>query len=1099
MADPLTTNLQPNDGSIRCQIGSTFLILSAGTFKMGDSLLVGTEGSETPSTILIYADTIEMTAEICNANGCNVGIFCRSFNFEPFPQGVIRTIGRDGAPVTAPNAPLTAENNGQNAGSINAYIEEYDATKFMTTDSGQTGLFLVAFGGQGGNAADYGPGGSSVGGNGGNGGQVQFLYVSTESALLGKLSMVYKDASTPFRTRAQQLAKMVPKNLEPKGKTSTVATEATKFESNCRLLDNLISSLGYIERIFHREMPEETKSLLESVIAASKKTLTHPEEPRFDLATYSASLSALQSAAKNVSRSKVQDVSFGDLKNALLSFKTALSQIGSDGAKTQPASPFALAIEALETLLKSNVSSLIEQFNVWYSSDGGDGGNLGASGQGGNGTIPVIQAISPDAPDLSSPVAYVHPDQCQMLLDMANRKYLAASCRTASKNPGRFDEARQLYERIFDRLSFVPLLQDDLDSQDPQPLTKAYAQMQAAHLCLDPISDLAQIRLQAGLYLCAISHGKDMFGHGGDKDEGARWVPRLTYTQYSSAIVSSIPKLNELATSIAAQEGQQQDIEYNKKLAITSVQAQINILQQQIQLATSPTGPLKSAGSQIQQYTPPLKAMRLSIQNQVTTLTDEINSSWNFNPTDIINGITQLLSNPDPFAIGMGIFSGLYNSFTSVQADDGGDVNKLYVVKQFASAGDDLGKLNEAVNMTASGTLSVDDPGAAKLLADEKTLNDLIDKFASALDPNKVKDIHSTLHQFASLAKRRNAAVLKYNTTAIMLVKALQSLKYLTHKIGVLSSQNIMSDTHRGSLLLLQFKTFNDMCATAYELMYEAAGSMQFWKLDSNAQVDPPLPSGGFDSGNTVERIQSYVEGLSNSFSSWLSYYSENPGLIFPNPSSPPGQTAGGITWFLSQDQVSELQNHKVQDLSSSTDEQEYQVMFALPAPTPRSTDASDSSDYNPFTGYANVRLDQVLVWLFGATVKPDQDTQQCRLSLEISHLGDDSIVKDDGRTTLKFMHSATHLKFVYDPTNVTSWAAAQKTSPIVVQNLDSGGEGAGRDSARTERQLSVAPIGPFATWMLTVRERENNGLDLSKLTGVCLEFWGSAHTVDVS
>ncbi|RKK11391.1 hypothetical protein BFJ66_g13681 [Fusarium oxysporum f. sp. cepae] len=96
-------------------------------------------------------------------------------------------------------------------------------------------------------------------------------------------------------------------------------------------------------------------------------------------------------------------------------------------------------------------------------------------------------------------------------------------------------------------------------------------------------------------------------------------------------------------------------------------------------------------------------------------------------------------------------------------------------------------------------------------------------------------------------------------------------------------------------------------------------------------------------------------------------------------------------------------------------------------------------------------------------------------------------------------MHNATQLKFVYDPRKAASWAAVQKTNPITVQNLDSGGEGAGRDSARAERQISVAPIGPFATCMLTVRERENNGLDLSKLTGVCLESWGSARIVDVS
>lgn len=1100
MIDSLATNFQPNDGSIRCQVDNTFLILSAGTFKIGDSLLVGTDNSATPSTILIYADTVELTSEATWASGCNVGIFCRSLNFGDSSTASIRTVGRNGDPVTAPNAPLTADNNGQNGGNISIFIEEYDAAKLMPTDSEETGLSLDASGGDG-FGANYGPGSGSKGVKGGNGGQIQFCYVSTQSAMLGKLNKIYTDTSIPFRARAQQLAKIVPKNLEPKGKASTIEKEATTFENNCKLLDNLLSRLGYIESLFHKEMPKDTKSLLGSVIKASKDTLTQTNESRFDLTSYSSSLSALDNAAKAVSRSKVQNLSWDDLNNTLLAFQTTLSQISPDDAKEQKdsVSPFAVAITAQESFLKDIINSLVDTFNSYYISSGGKGLDTNGNDEFGRNADPFIQAISPNMPDLSSPVAYVHPDQCQMLLGMADRIYLAASCDTENESPGRFDQAQKLYERIFNRLSFVPLLQSNIGSRDLQPLTKAYAQMQADRLCLDPVTDLAHIRSQAGLYLSNISHGRDMFGHGGDKNAGARWVPRLPYTQYSSAIMSSLPQMATLATSIAAQEGIQQDTEFNKKLAIVSAQAQIDTLQKQIQMAASSTGPLKAAESQIQQYTPPLEAMRLSIQDQVATLVDEINSSWNFNPTDIINGITQLLQTPDELVAGMGIFAGLYNSFTAVEADDGTDVNKQYVVKQFASAGDDLGKLNEAVNLTADGTYSVSDPGAAKLLITEKTLNDLIDKFSSALDPKKVKDIHSTLHQFASLAKRRNAAVLKYNTTAIMLVKALQSLKYFTHKIGALSSQKIMSDAHRGSLLLFQFKTFNDMCATAYELIYEAAGSMQFWKLDSNAQVDPPLPSGGFDSGNTVEQIKSYVEGLSNSFTSWLSSYSENPGLIFPNPSSPPGQSAGGIPWFLSQDQVSELRDYKAKDLSSSTDEQEYQVMFALPAPTPQSTDASDSSDYNPFTGYANVRLDQVLVWLLGATVKPDQDTQQCRLSLEISHLGDDSIVKDNGETTLNFMHSATHLKFVYDPTNVTSWAAAQKTNPITVQNLDSGGEGAGRDSARTERQLSVAPIGPFATWILTVKERENNGLDLSKLTGICLEFWGSAHTVDVS
>lgn len=92
-------------------------------------------------------------------------------------------------------------------------------------------------------------------------------------------------------------------------------------------------------------------------------------------------------------------------------------------------------------------------------------------------------------------------------------------------------------------------------------------------------------------------------------------------------------------------------------------------------------------------------------------------------------------------------------------------------------------------------------------------------------------------------------------------------------------------------------------------------------------------------------------------------------------------------------------------------------MAFTAPAPTAQSTDTSGSLNYSPFVNKTNVCLDQVLVWLFNATVKPDQNTQELQLWVEICHLNDNAIT---GKTTLQFMHSATKLKFGCDPTDVT-------------------------------------------------------------------------------
>ena len=45
----------------------------------------------------------------------------------------------------------------------------------------------------------------------------------------------------------------------------------------------------------------------------------------------------------------------------------------------------------------------------------------------------------------------------------------------------------------------------------------------------------------------------------------------------------------------------------------------------------------------------------------------------------------------------------------------------------------------------------------------------------------------------------------------------------------------------------------------------------------------------------------------------------------------------------------------------------------------------------------------------------------------------------------------------------------------------------------------SLAPIGPFGDWRLTVNPAYNAGLDMSGLTGIAIEFWGSTASSEES
>ncbi|KAH6614478.1 hypothetical protein B0J18DRAFT_301466 [Chaetomium sp. MPI-SDFR-AT-0129] len=140
--------------------------------------------------------------------------------------------------------------------------------------------------------------------------------------------------------------------------------------------------------------------------------------------------------------------------------------------------------------------------------------------------------------------------------------------------------------------------------------------------------------------------------------------------------------------------------------------------------------------------------------------------------------------------------------------------------------------------------------------------------------------------------------------------------------------------------------------------------------------------------------------------------------------------------------------------------------------------------DTETFARMANIRLNQVRVWLPGARRKPETGGHRQILQVSISHLGHETLW-DPNATNYDFNHEPVDLQFSYDTSQVD---AIDDCLPSLVF----GRQAIENDYVSGDVSThTVAPIGPLGEWTIGIREGDNEGLDLSRVTGVWMEFCG--------
>ena len=242
-----------------------------------------------------------------------------------------------------------------------------------------------------------------------------------------------------------------------------------------------------------------------------------------------------------------------------------------------------------------------------------------------------------DSDDLDVTMAFAFPDQCQMLLNIANALFF-------QNTPLSIQSASQLYRRLLRRLSISPSLQTQSSVSPPPPktgLAKSYELLEFVwNITISANDQLNSVYSQAQSFSNQIVSGNDMFGHD------AEWVPRLNGTYYTDELGEILTTLQSVEEAYNAADEAQASTHDNNKSRQSTPAAVVTNAQDRIRLLTDDNGPLTCSADIVAQYTPLLKDKVQEVQANVLQVAADIQSSLNLDPQTIISALATLAIAP---------------------------------------------------------------------------------------------------------------------------------------------------------------------------------------------------------------------------------------------------------------------------------------------------------------------------------------------------------------------------------------------------------------------------------------------------------------------
>ncbi|WPC43926.1 hypothetical protein [Clostridium sp. JS66] len=646
----------------------------------------------------------------------------------------------------------------------------------------------------------------------------------------------------------------------------------------------------------------------------------------------------------------------------------------------------------------------------------------------GKSTILTIDTGSSLLQKKFKPFIFVHPSQCAMLLEKAKLIYFSVD---PIKNLEGAHDLIILLKRLQERTAIF----NNLDNKSE--LATYYKNNEWSIGAVNSVDTLQQIYNETTNLLNNLLNGLDYFGYDNN------YVPLVSFKFYEGLLEDLITNFsmiedeyNSYYKKLIDQKATMDTIKIAKNQQediIIQSNSDIKLLRQK----------LSDSAENISSYKFILEPKKQFVNNKMDEIKNAIQDHCDFNLESFMSALTMIAFAPQSKLMWVTQIAQLgVEEMQNVTDDKGDSVNRDFIINKlkfisttFEGVIDEYSQLNDG-SIKPDGDVNI-------LIASEDKLFDLLDDFYDKF-PKKIDDLKAAVKDYVDTIITRNNEILNYNGMIQLLRKKHQQIKYATQKLNTLDDDSFSkldpNIPHIATFVSQMYYSARNIIMETLDLTARAYG---FWSLDdnrnlmANAYGNKTLPE------ITTATLKQAQIVILDAYKKTVERFGNGAG-IFPKK-----EKEKGIIFTLSKSQVEFLKKHN-------------RIMVNI------SEVVSDTKKIdNPFAGACNIRISKVRVWVKGAK------TSDNMLQVNIIHSGTEKIVDSDD-TKFCFKHDPRYTLFKYDVTN---------------NQIEQDGDLGWQD---TETKENYSLVGPFTHWVIEIDDNWNEGLDLSEVTEVNFEFYGT-------
>jgi hypothetical protein len=401
------------------------------------------------------------------------------------------------------------------------------------------------------------------------------------------------------------------------------------------------------------------------------------------------------------------------------------------------------------------------------------------------------------------------------------------------------------------------------------------------------------------------------------------------------------------------------------------------------------------------------------------------------------------------------LFSDFTEAAAKITTDDGTKIDKSYVINRLDVIGRDVADLNAGYKVSQQ-FIQKNEQGHYRLAQKAQQFDELCERFYNTSD--KARAAESAMEKYLGKIEYRNTKIDEYNALWAKLVDIQGRLDKVNADADKTQIALARSEDpglpHRVATITGLYNRSRDACI---EYLYWMSRAYMFWALqpsDEFAKVCKLSDPDSIDYDTLSSARAQILRDCTNEIQKVQATLRPD---AFPAKEADL-KVATGITVSMDRtshpDVIASLRKKGVAE-------------FEIPVATQESKD-------NSFAGLANVRLSRVRAWIHGLRARTDLHF------VSITHCGGLETIVTPGNKRIKFVHDPVSVPFRYD-------------ASVGVENPRAIFEGKGGSMDGVVLENNYAPIGPFGRWRIAILEKNNAGLDRTKIEKVVMEFHGMA------